>query len=151
VIRGLALTALTAIVAAGAACGGPDVDCDGGRFDTAAWKASRSGVRFDRDTKAERTRRRLAQEVVACGLVKGASEREVLRLLGPPERQGPAVRHPRYSLMVYLAGYRDTNDTSDVEEFLYVLLSPAGKVVFAEAPDERDGDNDTITTGEPLD
>jgi hypothetical protein len=58
-----------------------DVDCDGYRFDSVAWRAAHAGVPGETDAEPAH---RLAEELIECEVLIGDDKREVERLLGRP-------------------------------------------------------------------
>jgi hypothetical protein len=140
---------LVLVAMALAACGGRD--CASVHFDRAAWQASRHGLRPERETQAEKTRRALAEDLARCGSLIGRSRAGVIAMLGRPDRTETVGGRRPYGLMVYLAGYRDPQAVSDLEEYLEVQLDTGGKAVWVQAPDERGADQRTVTSGRSID
>lgn len=59
------------------------VDCDGYRFNSAAWRDAHAGVRGETDAEPAH---RLAEELMECKVLIDADKGEVERLLGRPPK-----------------------------------------------------------------
>ncbi len=81
----MAVSGVTGAGAAVAISVGQD-ECDDFRFERAQWRAAlRAPDPHGRTSKAER----MAEAVVRCGTVDGATRPRVQRVLGPPHARGP--------------------------------------------------------------
>jgi hypothetical protein len=142
----VAIIVAVAAIGAVALSGDRGRDCESFHFDRAAWDATRGDLRRERETRSERTRGALAQDLVRCGGLIGRSRAQIIALLGQPDGSGTVVGgRDRY--IDYLVGYRHPNHSADEEsQSLFIQFDTTGRVVWVEAPGSRDNPNDTVTS-----
>lgn len=154
----LALLALGLAVGAGIAyLAEAGTDCEEFRFDREAWERARAVRPTPDENPAEQERRRLANGLVECGLLDGATKTRVRSLLGAPDRaeiDASPVRHRDWEYDV--GPDRNASDSSDeVEHSLFLQLDLKGRVRYTEAPprsseaDEQELATSGVAIGEP--
>ena len=122
--QGALLLVLAALALGVAACGSNSGDACLKGFDRARWLSTEgSGKRTERHD--------LAQRVVECRVLAGASRAKVRRLLGPPLRHGGPKRVPPRT-WTYDAGFAESIAGPGHDAFLWVYFSRGGHVRKAE-------------------
>ena len=126
------------------------LDCSGYVFPASEWRQLRPERPSPVDDGQERRRRELADNLVQCKLLVGATEAEVVRLLGRPDRDETDRKRDHMRTGPTTWGSSDSELLSVTEANLFMEFD-RGRVANVQAPEVEPGEGqEGATNGEPV-